>query len=261
MTVDKSKDHTFKVARVAAPLRQSVIASIRNSIAVGRFKPGDRLTERDLCELTGVSRTLVREAFRQLESEGLITVLPHRGPFVASVSASQAEGIYQVRGELEGLAAELFARNATADDQEALRKALADLAVALRSSDPMVRLNGKNDFYAILIRGSGNEALGQTLSMLNSRIMVLRSTSLQARGRAKASMAELAALVDALLARDAKAARKAASQHVTNAAAVALSVLREQHAPPPAAASPRAARRVSGPVAPAGRRSESAAGR
>ena len=99
-------DDSFKVARVAAPLRQSVIASLRSAIAAGRFKAGDRLTERDVCEMTGVSRTLVREAFRQLESEGLITVVPNRGPVVSRVTPEQAEGIYQVRRVLEGLASE-----------------------------------------------------------------------------------------------------------------------------------------------------------
>ena len=82
-------DDAFRVARVAAPLRQSVIASLRGAIAAGRYKAGDRLTERDVCEMTGVSRTLVREAFRQLESEGLITVLPHRGPVVAKLNQAQ----------------------------------------------------------------------------------------------------------------------------------------------------------------------------
>jgi DNA-binding GntR family transcriptional regulator len=228
MTSDSTAAQTFRVERVAAPLRQGVTQSIRNSIAVGRFKPGDRLTERDLCEMTGVSRTLVREAFRQLESEGLITVVPHRGPVVARLTPEQAEGIYQVRRELEGLAAELFAKHASEDDQRALRKALADLAVAIHSSDPVVRLSAKNEFYASLIRGAGNEALGQALNMLNSRIMLLRSTSLQATGRAAASIEELQILVEALIARDARAAREAAVRHVANAASTALAILRRQ---------------------------------
>jgi len=225
---DSVLDHEFKVARVAAPLRQSVVASIRNSIAVGRFKSGDRLIERDLCEMTGVSRTVVREVIRQLESEGLVTVVPNRGPVVASLTREQAEGVYQVRSELEGLAAELFARNATAEQQESLKKSLDHLSAAIHSSDAVVRLNGKNDFYAALIRGAGNEALGQALNMLNARIMLLRATSLRAPGRAEASIAELQDLVDALLRRNAKRAREAAMRHVTNAAATALKVLAEQ---------------------------------
>ncbi len=225
-------NQTLKVERIAAPLRQSVIQSIRNSIAVGRFKPGDRLTERDLCEMMGVSRTLVREAFRQLESEGLITVVPHRGPVVAQLTPDQAEGIYQVRCELEGLAAELFASNAAEEDQKELQRALARLAIDIHSSDPVVRLNAKNEFYGALIGGAGNEALGQALNLLNSRIMLLRSTSLQATGRAAASIAELERLVEALLARDPKAARQAAVRHVTNAASTALAILRSHpHGP------------------------------
>ena len=221
-------DREFKVARVAAPLRQSVIASIRNSIAVGRFKSGDRLVERDLCEMTGVSRTVVREVIRQLESEGLVTVVPNRGPVVASLNREQAEGVYQVRRELEGLAAELFAKKATVEQQESLRRALIHLSTAIYSSDAVVRLTAKNDFYAALVRGAGNEALGQALNMLNARIMLLRATSLRAPGRAAASIAELEALVDALLVRNAKAARQAAVTHVANAAATAIKVLAEQ---------------------------------
>jgi DNA-binding GntR family transcriptional regulator len=226
MASDTFQDQEFKVARVAAPLRQSVIASIRNSIAVGRFKAGERLVERDLCEMTGVSRTVVREVIRQLESEGLVTVIPNRGPVVANVTPEQAEGIYQVRSELEGLAAELFAKNASVEDQQALGNALAHLATT--SEDPVEWVNTKNDFYAALIRGAGNEALGQALNLLNGRITVLRSTSQRAPGRSEQSIAELRRLVDALLARDSKAARQAAVKHVSNAASTALAILRTQ---------------------------------
>src|SRR3546814_19135221 len=79
-------DAVFRVEKIAAPLRYSVTESIRNAIAHGRFKAGDRLPERELCELTGVSRTLVRAAMRQHESEGVIKVEPHRGPFATRVS-------------------------------------------------------------------------------------------------------------------------------------------------------------------------------
>ena len=228
VTPRPAADDAFRVARVAAPLRQSVIASLRGAIAAGRYKAGDRLTERDVCEMTGVSRTLVREAFRQLESEGLITVVPHRGPVVSRVTPEQAEGIYQVRCVLESLAAELFAVNAGDDDRRALRQALKNIKAAFDSADPIARLTAKNDFYDCLLRGAGNESLAQSLNLLNSRIMVLRSTSLQARGRGKESVKELTTLVEALEARDARAARAAAKVHVDNAAAVALAILRSQ---------------------------------
>src|SRR5690606_17804859 len=117
----------FRVEKVAAPLRQSVTESIRYAIALGHFAAGERLTERELCEMTGVSRTLVREALRQLESEGLIEVVPNRGPSVARLSAEQAEGVYQVRAELEGLACQLFAERADNDQRAALHDAFRKL--------------------------------------------------------------------------------------------------------------------------------------
>lgn len=221
-------ERDFRVVRVAAPLRQSVVESIRNAIATGRFVAGERLTEKGLCEMVGVSRTLMREALRQLETEGLIDVVPNRGPVVARVSVAQAEQIYQVRRELEGLASELFALNATEAQQNELRKALKDLKASYASSDAAVRLAAKNEFYACLLRGTGNEALAQTLGLLNSRVTLLRATSLQHKGRSQKSLVELARLVDALLARDAQAARAAATTHVSNAAEAALNVLRAQ---------------------------------
>lgn len=218
-------DAAFRVEKIAAPLRYSVTESIRNAIAAGRFKAGDRLPERELCELTGVSRTLVREAMRQLESEGVIKVEPHRGPFVARLSREQAEGVYQVRLELEGLACRLFAENATDAQRQALKDAFKDLQAAARRSDPQNRLRTKNQFYACLLDGTQNEALGSCLHILNSRISLLRSTSMTAPGRIKKSIAELSELMKALMARDGERASELGRQHVRMAADAALRLI------------------------------------
>lgn len=218
-------DSTFRVEKVAAPLRQSVTESIRNAIAAGRFKAGDRLPERELCEMTGVSRTLVREALRQLESEGLVIVEPNRGPFVARLSRAQAEGIYQVRSELEGLACQLFAERAGDNDRAALCLAFEALKSAVRGSDPQAPLRAKNRFYACLCEGSGNEALGTCLRLLNSRVTLLRATSMRAPGRIERSMAELSELVQALMARDGRRARRLGQNHVGMAAEAAIGLL------------------------------------
>jgi DNA-binding GntR family transcriptional regulator len=228
MTSGAPQPYEFRVHRIAAPLRHSVTESIRNAIAAGLFKAGERLPERDLCAMTGVSRTLVREALRQLESEGLIHVLAHRGPIVARVTPEQAEGVYQVRMELEGLASQLFAERASEAQRAALEAAFEEVKRSYRSSEAIVRLHAKNRFYECLVEGSGNEALGITLRMLNSRVTLLRATSLKAPGRMSASLAELQELMDALIAGDAKAAREAAARHVQNAAAAAIALLRAE---------------------------------
>lgn len=218
----------FRVTKAAAPVRHSVTESIRNSIALGYFTAGQRITERDLCEMTGVSRTAVREALRQLESEGLVTVVPHRGPIVTRLTPEQAEGIYQVRIELEGLACELFAKNATDADITALQAAFEVLKGIPNITDPLERLTAKNGFYECLIFGAHNEALGHTLSSLNARVMVLRATSLAAPGRTQESLQELDELVALLSARRGKEARKVAARHVMNAGKVAIQILRER---------------------------------
>ena len=221
----------FRVEKVAAPLRHSVTESIRYAIALGHFTAGERLPERTLCEMTGVSRTLVREALRQLESEGLIEVVANRGPSVARLSAEQADGVYKVRIELEGLACQLFAENASDAQRKALDDAFRKLKKSFKNSDPLARLRAKNYFYDCLVDGTGNEALGDTLRLLNARIMLLRATSLRAPGRSAASLAELAEMMEALDARDGKKARTLAEHHVRNAAKAAIELLHLQMTP------------------------------
>ena len=218
-------DAVFRVEKIAAPLRYSVTESIRSAIASGRFKAGDRLPERELCELTGVSRTLVREAMRQLESEGVIKVEPHRGPFVATLSRDQAEGVYQVRLGLEGLACRLFAEKATDAQRQALKDAFKELQAASRRPDSQARLRAKNQFYTCLLVGAQNEALGSCLHILNSRISLLRATSMKAPGRIKESIAELSNLMEALMARDGQRAADLGQHHVRMVAEAALKLL------------------------------------
>src|SRR5690606_4359359 len=102
-----SPDLSMRVASVAAPVRRQVAKVLREAITSGRFAPGQRLIEKDLCELLGVSRPSVREALRELESEGLIEIIPNRGPLVKRLTAADAASVYQVRAALEALAARL----------------------------------------------------------------------------------------------------------------------------------------------------------
>jgi DNA-binding transcriptional regulator YhcF (GntR family) len=104
---------TTIITRTAAPLRQQVVKAIREDILDGGLVPGQRLVESVLCDAYGVSRTVIREALRQLESEHLIRVMPNLGPIVTVLTESEIKSIYVVRASLEGLAGELFALHAT----------------------------------------------------------------------------------------------------------------------------------------------------
>src|SRR5689334_22743137 len=95
------------IQKFAAPLRQQVDDGLRQAIISGRLAPGARLTERELTEMMGVSRTVIREALRQLESEGLVAIIPHKGPVVRALSLDEARDLYSIRAVLEGFAARL----------------------------------------------------------------------------------------------------------------------------------------------------------
>ncbi|GAC1575206.1 MAG: GntR family transcriptional regulator [Candidatus Elarobacter sp.] len=210
------------VRQAAAPLRQRVTDLLRTAIADGTFGPGDRLVERDLCERTGVSRTSIREAFRALEAEGLIESVPNRGPVVARISAAQAAEIYELRGLLEALASRRFAERGTTDQRAALATAYRDLVAAMRGGTTPERLVAKKRFYDVLLDGSGNAELAKMLQPLQGRISLLRAATLSDPARVEHSIAEIATICDAIMARDGESAWRASLVHIDAACAAAI---------------------------------------
>jgi GntR family transcriptional regulator, trigonelline degradation regulator len=212
----------LRVERSPAPIRAQVLDNLRQAILAGHFAPGQRLIERELVELTGVSRTSIREALRELAAEGLVTTIPNKGTVVATLSAEDARQLYQVRSVLEGLAGRLFVANASPAQRRALARRLAaiDRLVARNASiDQLVARNAsileaEDRFYEILLVGGGNVALHQTVAGLHARIRALRSLSLSLAGRAGRSVAELHEIVEAIDAGDAGKAARACRRHV-----------------------------------------------
>src|SRR3954447_14533312 len=109
--MDKRADlqSTLRIADVPT-VRSRVGQKLREAIMAGVFKPGQRLVERELCEMTGVSRPSIREALRLLEAEGLVSIVAHRGPVVSTISVEEAEQLYAARALLEGFAGRECAR-------------------------------------------------------------------------------------------------------------------------------------------------------
>ena len=206
-------------------LRNQVENSLRDAIMGGRFQPGEKLVERDLCERLGVSRTSVREALRKLEAEKLVTIVPHKGPTVATISADEVRELYALRGLLEGFAAREFTR--VAND-----KAMAEFGLATKelkaqgvARDRDGVLRAKTRLYGVLLSNCGNALISEVLNGLYSRINLLRTTSLMEPDRLTKSMKEIDALYKALKARDADAAEQAARTHVDNAHQAAMRVI------------------------------------
>lgn len=212
----------LRVPREETSLRQRATRTLRAAILDGVFAPGQKLSERELCAQLDVSRSCVRESLQHLQAEGLITLVPHRGPEVASISLKEVTDIYAVRESLESLAGQGFALNASDTMRRALRAKLVELQALAKSADagtdrlPTLKL--KNDFYDILIDGSGNEVAGQMLRQLNNRVTVLRRISMAQPGRLPQTLAELDAIVTAIEAGDAEQAGRLCAHHVRQAA-------------------------------------------
>jgi len=219
------RDVDLRVEPVAASVRSRLVDALRRAILDFQLKPGDRLIERELCEQSGVSRTSVREALRQLETEGFITNIPNKGPVVASVTVDEAKDIYEVRAVLEGLAARKCATLATDKEIAGLRKAIDAFRKAVRSKNPRDLIASKTLFYDQLMAGARNDALEAALRNLHGRVTLLRATSMSQPGRVDSSAAELETIVEAIASRDPDAAERASRQHVEKAGAIALEIL------------------------------------
>jgi DNA-binding GntR family transcriptional regulator len=216
----------LRVERVPALIRSQVTENLRQAILDRRLPPGQRLIERELVELTGVSRTSVREALRELAAEGLVTAIPNKGTVVTSVGAEEARQLYEVRSALEALAGRLFVEHAGAAHRRALTRALDKIDRLAARKAPI--LAAKDAFYDVLFEGGGNAALRTVVGGLHARVSVLRSLSLSVPGRTAHSLQELHAIVDAVLAGDADAAAAACSRHVQEAGRAALEALSQQ---------------------------------
>jgi len=217
------------IARLAAPLRQKVEEVLRQAIIEGRLAPGQRLTERQLIEMTGVSRTLIREALRQLESQGLIALIPNKGPVVRELTVAEGRDLYAIRGVLEGLAAKYFVENADEAMAAELSTAIDAVVAAYERGDFPNALKTKNHFYDVLFRGSGSETLSSMLQTLHARIWRWRALGVthpqRSPGRAKEAIRGLRAIQEAIRGRDPAAAEEATREEAMHGATEVLRLL------------------------------------
>src|SRR6202000_2660378 len=128
-------------------VRAIVAQKLRKAIMSGNLKPGQRLVERELCEMMGVSRPSIREALGLFGAEGMFNTVPHRGPMVSTISLEEARQLYAARAVLEGFAGRECARLHDPIVVRRIGDALTRLKAALAESDMMAILETKTDFY------------------------------------------------------------------------------------------------------------------
>ncbi|MBN9887218.1 GntR family transcriptional regulator [Salipiger abyssi] len=214
-------DSDLRVTGQTVSLRDLVTEKLRLAIITGRFQPGQQLKERELCELTGVSRPSLREALRLLEAEGLVTSVLNRGQLVVKLTPEQVGQIYQMRQLLETFAAKEFARRRVPEELRALDQGIALLDDLRDNADRFAMLQAGRKIYSAIANGGGNAFVAETLGLLHNRIALIRFIALQDHDKFLTHCDELRALSKAIHDGDADLAKKLCKAHLAGIATTA----------------------------------------
>ncbi|MEO5535703.1 MAG: GntR family transcriptional regulator [Pseudolysinimonas sp.] len=192
----------------------SVTDAIRAAIVSGEFAPNQRLIEADLTGSLGASRTSIRSALFELATEGLVDRLPNRGARVRSVSLDEAVEILEVRIAVEGLCAAKAAERITDGEVDELRLLRAALIESVSAGDLLEysRLHQNLDRRIREISAQAT-AVGIIERLRAQSVRHQFRLSFQA-GRARVSVNEHVAIIDALIDRDPVAAQAATREHL-----------------------------------------------
>lgn len=198
-------------------LRGKVFQKLREDILSGAYKEQDELREIIIGEELGVSRTPVREALRQLELEGLVTIIPNKGAYVTGITQKDVHDIYKIRSMLEGLCAHWATENITAKQIGELEEVILLSEFHLqrqcgRQAEQVSQLDGK--FHKILYEASNSRVLEHVLSDFHKYVQMARTTSVGAGERAKKSIDEHRAILEAIKSKDAGKAERLANAHI-----------------------------------------------
>jgi len=208
-------------ARVHGATVAHVVERLRDDILGRRFVPGQRVVEKELTDRFGVSRGPVREAFRRLAAEGLIELEPNRGALVRRLSLREMQDLFQIRCELEALAARLAALATDLARRERFAVEIGSIFKdARRHSSAYMDENQR--FHASVMRLAGNLQLSELGRQLRLPLIMAQVGDALTADVLAQSVAEHRSIARAILDRDPQAADAAMRAHLSRAAAFAV---------------------------------------
>lgn len=182
-------------------LREKIVETVRNAIVNGQLPAGTRVAEPDLAGRFGISRTPIREAFRQLESEGFITVVPRKGAVVASLSPQDVADFYDLKAVLEGYAARRAAEHLSEKDLLRMESLNRQMEAASQKRDLRRVLSLHNEFHDVFLAACGNEKLRSIVQMLVMQFQRFRLI-LSMPGKIEGSVKQHTEIIEAFRRRD-----------------------------------------------------------
>lgn len=217
MTPTKSPSAVAELAPLDR-LVQSVYESIKEGILSNRFRPGNKLTNQDIAESLGVSRTPVRESLERLFQEGYVTRIANRGYFVADIGVDEVRQLYETREALELYSLGRVLHSGAARPAIArLEEINARYRVLCMESLSRERLLVDREFHLALAELSGNAYLHRALAAIFDRLILKRRIEGFHDMRGLAPCEDHVAIIAALARDDAGAAQDTLRQHIQGA--------------------------------------------
>ncbi len=212
-------------------LPAQIAAELRELILLETLAPGAVIPERETAEALGVSRTPLREALRILAAEGLVEMAPSRRPLVANPTVEEIGQLLKVLGAIEGLAGELACETATEAELERIDALHREMLAVSETSEPLAFFDLDMRFHRAIVEAARNAPLAETHSQYNARLFRARFISSRRRVNRDGTLAQHAAIVDALRSRDGTATAMILRHHLdatqVNVAEVTGTVPRE----------------------------------
>ena len=183
-------------------LRGRVFQSIREDILSGRYEQNTELKEAAIGAELGVSRTPVREALRQLELEGLVTIIPNRGAYVNMITAKDVQDIYVIRSMLEGLCARWATQSITDEQLDSMEETLclSEYHTSKKNYEKLYELDSL--FHEQLYEAGGSRILNHILSDFHDYVKMVRKATISTSSRSVTSTEEHRAIFEAIKEKD-----------------------------------------------------------
>lgn len=197
-------------------IQARLVTEIRRRIIAGEIPPGVNISEIALADEFGVSRTPVRETFKQLQTEGLIEIRPRVGTFVTTPSRREIIELFEMKELLEGAAARLLAQRGRVPEVERMEENLREADLAVAQDDRARYAELVEEFHNLMIIGADNNKLEAHYRMLMNQLAYARlvTTSLSQPGRPLQSDREHHHVLDLIVAKDGDSAELLMREHV-----------------------------------------------
>ncbi|MGY3451037.1 GntR family transcriptional regulator [Bradyrhizobium sp. USDA 4353] len=219
-------------ARDETSLHEEILARLRDYIVEGHVADGGRLSERQLCEMLGVSRTPLREALKVLAAEGLVELLPNRGARVRPLSAADIQELFDLMGGLEGLAGRLACEKISDEEIAKIEQYHHDMYGFYMRQDMQGYFRMNQLIHRAIVDAAANATLHASYESLAGRIRRVRFSANFARKRERWSeaMREHEQILDALRRRAGSELSDILFQHLRNKGSAAIAYFAEDQA-------------------------------